>query len=104
MSWISRLFSTTATLEGEARERELARLDAKRRHLRGKTSQLSTKIRRAWTDYRNWSGDAKGKKSLRVQIKRLEAERKELSRQMGVLQARLERLGAQVRNGADAAA
>lgn len=75
------------------REAEAARLDARRRHLRGRMSETSTRIRRAWTEYRTWNGEEAGKKKLKQEIKHLEARRKAMVKEMLRLQSEMKKLG-----------
>lgn len=77
----------------EEKQREGQRLDARRRHLRGKMSRVSGEIRRAWTTYRTWRGDEAGKKQLRAEIRVLEAQRKRMVKDMLALQAEMKKLG-----------
>lgn len=98
MEFLRRLLRPHKLTE-EERARQGAKLDAKRRHLRGKMSQKSGEIRRAWTEYRTWRGDAAGKKQLRARIRVLEAERKAITKAMLKLQSEMKRLGFQTAAG-----
>lgn len=79
----------------EERKREAEKLDAKRRHLRGKMSRTTGEIQRAWTQYRTWRDetDVAGKKKLRAKIRELEAHRKAMVKEMLKLQAEMKKLG-----------
>lgn len=98
MGLLQRLLGRAPTTDSE-KDAELARLDARRRHLRGKLSQTSTKIRHAWSEFRTWRGDEKGKKAVKLRIKHLEAERKALVKEMMKVQARMTKLGAKAKAG-----
>lgn len=98
MSWLVRWFGTRQ-MDEEEKRREGERLDAKRRHLRGKMSRNQGEIRRAWTRYRTWMGEPAGKKVLRGEIKHLEAHRKALVKEMLRLQADMKRLGYEAKAG-----
>lgn len=82
------------------KEREAVRLEAKRKHLRGKMSKTSGEIRRSWTAYRTWRGDETGKKKLRSHIRELEARRKLLVKEMLKLQSEMKKLGFEAAAGA----
>jgi hypothetical protein len=77
----------------EERRKKGEKLDAQRRHLRGKISKTTGEIQRAWTAYRTWRGDEAGKKGQRARIRELEAERKMLVKRMLKLQAEMKKLG-----------
>lgn len=94
MSLIARLFRRTE-LTPEEKARRGERLDAKRRHLRGKMSKVQGELRALWTKYRTWRGDAAGKKAVKAKIKHLEAERKILVKEMLKLQSEMKKLGYQ---------
>lgn len=98
MSWLARLFGDRP-LDAETRRREGERLDAKRRHLRGKMARNQGEIRRAWTRYRTWTGEAAGKRSLRAEIRHLEALRKDMVKEMLKLQSEMKRLGYEAKAG-----
>lgn len=80
-------------LNSEEKQRQGERLDAKRRHLRGKMSKLTGEIQRSWTQYRTWRGDDAGKKKLRAEIRVLEAKRKQMVKEMLKLQTDMKKLG-----------
>lgn len=80
-------------IDAAARAREGERLNAKRRHLRGKLARNQGELRRMWTEFRTWRGDSAGKKALREKIKHVEAERKEMVRQMMKLHAEMKKVG-----------
>ena len=82
------------------KRREATKLDAKRRHLRGKMSKTSGEIQRSWTAYRTWRGDETGKKKLRVHIRELEARRKAMVKEMLKLQGEMKKLGFDAAAGA----
>lgn len=86
----------------DERKREAERLDAKRRHLRGKMSKTTGEIQRAWTRYRTWrdEGDAAGKKKLRGKIRELEGRRKAMVKEMLKLQAEMKKHGYDAAAGA----
>jgi hypothetical protein len=92
MSFLARLFGRTQLTDDEKQKRG-ARLEAKRKHLRGKMAQTTGEIRRSWTDYRTWRGDDAGKKRLKLKIKHLEAERKLQRKEMLKLMGEMKRLG-----------
>lgn len=79
----------------EERKRASERLDAKRRHLRGRMSKATGDIQRAWTQYRTWRDDedVAGKKKLRTKIRELEGRRKAMVKEMLKLQAEMKKLG-----------
>ena len=79
----------------DERKREAEKLDAKRRHLRGKMSKITGEIQRAWTQYRTWRDqeDAAGKRKLRAKIRELEGRRKAMVKEMLKLQTRMKDLG-----------
>lgn len=85
----------------EERQRESERLDAKRRHLRGKLSKTTGEIQRAWTQYRTWrdQDDVAGKKKLRAKIRELEGRRKAMVKEMLALQAEMKKLGSEAGAG-----
>lgn len=89
LSWLIRPGNMTE----EDRAKEGARLDAKRRHLRGKMSRTQGEIRRSWTSYRTWRGEDAGKRKLKAHIRALEAERKAQVKEMLALQSRMKKLG-----------
>lgn len=96
LSWILKPRHMTA----DDKRREGERLDAKRRHLRGKMSKTSGEIQRSWTSYRTWRGDEAGKKRLRARIRELEAGRKEMVKEMLRLQSEMKKLGYEAAAGA----
>jgi hypothetical protein len=77
----------------DEKRRESEKLDAKRRHLRGKMSKATGEIQRAWTTYRTWRGDDAGKKKQRAHIRELEGRRKEMVKEMLKLQNEMKKLG-----------
>lgn len=79
----------------DERQRAGERLDARRRHLRGKMSKLTSEIQRSWTTYRTWRGDEASKKQLRADIRVLEAKRKRLVKEMLSVQSEMKKLGYQ---------
>lgn len=89
LSW----FLRPHKLSDEERADAGARLDAKRRHLRGKMSRTQGEIRRSWTSYRTWRGDEAGKRKLKAHIRALEAERKEQVKEMLRLQSEMKKVG-----------
>lgn len=97
MTFLQRLFGKRETLDPEALAREGERLDGKRRHLRGKLSQNQGLIRRLWTAYR--TGPAEDKPALKAKIRRAEAERKALVKEMLALEAQMKKLGYQRKAG-----
>lgn len=84
----------------EDRRREAERLEAKRKHLRGKLSRTSGEIQRSWTAYRTWRGDESGKKKLRIHIRELEGRRKAMTKEMLKLQTEMKKLGFEAAAGA----
>lgn len=82
------------------KRREATRLEAKRKHLRGKMSKTSGEIQRSWTAFRTWRGDEAGKKKLRAKIRDLEARRKAMVKEMLKLQADMKKLGFDAAAGA----
>lgn len=92
MSLLARLF-TRSELTPEQKEKQGERLDAKRRHTRGKMSRVQGELRASWTKYRTWRGEPEGKKALKAKIKHLEAERKMLVKEMLKLQDEMKKLG-----------
>lgn len=84
----------------EDKRREVERLDAKRRHLRGRMSKTSSEIQRSWTALRTWRGDGGGKKKLRAHIRELEGRRKAMVKEMLKLQTEMKKLGVQPAAGA----
>lgn len=89
LSWILK----PRAMSDDDKRREIEKLDAQRRHLRGKMSRLSGEIQRSWTAYRTWRGEEAGKRRLRARIRHLEAERKMHVKQMLKLQAQMKKLG-----------
>lgn len=75
------------------KQREAARLESRRKHLRGKISKTSGEIQRSWTAFRTWRGDEAGKKKLRSHIRELEARRKMHVKEMLKLQTEMKKLG-----------
>lgn len=96
MGLLQRLFKSKHMTDDDKR-REAERLDAKRRHLRGKMSKTSGEIQRSWTTYRTWRDekDADGKKKLRAHIRVLEGRRKAMVKEMLKLQTEMKKLGVQ---------
>lgn len=92
MGLLDRLFRPHK-LSPEEKQREGEKLDAKRKHLRGKLARNQGEVRAAWTKYRTWRGDASGKKSLKAKIRHLEGERKAMVKEMLKLQAEMKKLG-----------
>lgn len=92
MEFLRRIFRPRQATD-EERARQGARLDAKRRHLRGKLARNQSELRGKWTAYRTWRGEAPGKKKVRAEIKHLEAERKDIVKQMLRLQSEMKSLG-----------
>lgn len=93
---------TSRDMTDDDKRREVERLDAKRRHLRGKMSKTSGEIQRSWTAYRTWRDekDTAGKKKLRAHIRSLEAHRKTMVKEMLKLQSEMKKLGVQPAAGA----
>lgn len=89
LSWLLKPHKMT----DEEKRRKAERLDAKRRHLRGKISKATGEIQRAWTSYRTWRGDDAGKKKLRGEIRVLEGRRKAMVKEMLEIQAEMKKLG-----------
>ena len=80
-------------LTDDERRRAGEKLDAKRRHLRGKLARNQGEIRGAWTKYRTWRGEPSGRKVVKARIKHLEAERKRMVKEMLKLQGEMKKLG-----------
>ena len=80
-------------MTAEDKAKEAAKLDAKRKHLRGKMSKTTGEIQRSWTAFRTWRGDEAGKKKLRAHIRELEARRKMMVKEMLKLQSEMKELG-----------
>lgn len=97
MSLLDRLLGRKV-VDPTAREREGSRLDAKRRHLRGKMSKTQSELRRAWTRFRN-EKEPEEKKRLRGEIKRLEAERKTQRKEMMRIASEMKQLGFEAKAG-----
>ena len=91
MSLFERLFRPRRTTD-EDRQAEAQKLESRRKHLRARISEDSTKIRRAWTDFRLGKDPAERKK-LRAEIKVLEARRKAHVKEMLKVQSRMKKLG-----------
>lgn len=92
MSLLARLFHR-AEITPEEKAKQGERLNAKRRHVRGKMSKVQGELRNSWTKYRTWRGDANGKKGVKAKIKHLEAERKLLVKEMLRIQDEMKKLG-----------
>ncbi|HUR69596.1 MAG TPA: hypothetical protein VM370_10150 [Candidatus Thermoplasmatota archaeon] len=92
MSFFARLFRKSE-LTKEEKQKKGERLDAKRRHLRGKLSKVQGELRQLWTKYRVAKLDASEKKQVKAKIKHLEAERKALVKEMVKLQTEMKQLG-----------
>lgn len=93
MSLLSRLFHPRTELSPEEAQKKGERLDANRRHLRGKISKIQSELRVLWTKYRNANLDASEKKATKAKIKHLEAERKRLTKEMLKVQDEMKALG-----------
>lgn len=99
MSFLQRLLRPRRMTD-EDRERQFSKLDGRRKSLRAKISEDSTRIRRAWTQFRTWQGDAAGKKRIKQEIKELEARRKQHVKEMLKVQSEMKKLGVQAAAGA----
>ncbi|HEV8361664.1 MAG TPA: hypothetical protein VGR28_14540 [Candidatus Thermoplasmatota archaeon] len=69
-----------------------AKLNARRRHLRAQMADNQRVLRVLWTDYRNTS-DRRERRGLKQHIRRAEAQRKALAKDMRKLQSEMLRLG-----------
>lgn len=99
MSFLQRLLRPRRMTD-EDRERQFQKLEARRKNLRAKISEDSTRIRRAWTRFRTWQGEAAGKKHVKQEIKALEARRKQHVKEMLKVQSAMKKLGVQAAAGA----